>query len=339
MLVASGLGCGSGDSVGPGFDQLTGSGGATTTSSSTAGGGGQAEPKKGPPYPIVLSHGFLGFEEFAGLDFAAYFYQVRDHLADHDEPLVFTPAVDPFNSSAYRGTQLASKVKKILEETGHEKVNLIGHSQGGLDIRVVAHDHPEMVASVITLVSPHGGTRIADIALKVVDDPNLSEVLDFFLKTAGKALYDEIGGETSLAKPLKDFSAEGIAAFNAKYTDQPGIWYASIAGRSDWHTGGSDCTGSGRPPFISAWDDTLDPIDPLLDITEMLLDGGVGNPFPNDGLVRVKDSKWGDFLGCVPADHLDLVGHLFGDQPGLINKWDYKQFYLDLVGLIRKQGF
>jgi triacylglycerol lipase len=31
---------------------------------------------------------------------------------------------------------------------------------------------------------------------------------------------------------------------------------------------------------------------------------------PNDGLVQVASAKWGNFRGCVPADHIDEVGAL-----------------------------
>ncbi len=29
---------------------------------------------------------------------------------------------------------------------------------------------------------------------------------------------------------------------------------------------------------------------------------------PNDGLVQVDSAKWGEFRGCIPADHADEVG-------------------------------
>jgi triacylglycerol lipase len=54
--------------------------------------------------------------------------------------------------------------------------------------------------------------------------------------------------------------------------------------------------------------------------------------------VRVKDARWGEFLGCVPADHLDEVGQLLGDGPGLGNDWDYVAFYDDLVRFLRGEG-
>lgn len=335
-------GCG-GDASTPRFEQPSGSGGVdgagghtTTSSSSTT--GGNAPQALGPPYPVVLAHGFFGFDDFAGAGFLDYYYGVRAHLASRGETLVFTPDVDPFNSSEVRGAQLAAKIQAIVAETGHAKVNIIGHSQGGLDARVVAHDHPELVASVISLQTPHGGTPIADIALELVGDPNLAAILDFLTQAVGAPLYDEVGEQTSLSLALYQFSEPGMAAFDAAYPDVPSIHYASIAGRSDYHPGGSGCDAPLAPPWISGFDGELDPIDPLFDLSETILDGGLTNPYPNDGLVRVADAKHGIFLGCLPADHLDMIGQLLGDAPGLFNEWDYAQFYVDLIGYIRDQG-
>ena len=69
------------------------------------------------------------------------------------------------------------------------------------------------------------------------------------------------------------------------------------------------------------------------------LDGGAGNHFPNNGLVRVTDARWGRFLGCVPADHFDEIGQLIGDRPGPGNSWRHLGFYADLVAFLRSEGF
>lgn len=329
-------GVGGSQSTASGSTAVGGNGGAPASSSGGMGGG--SELLLGPPYPIVLAHGFFGFEDFAGLSFINYFFGVRDHLKKQGEALVFTPAVDPFNTSTERGKQLLAQVEAILAQTGHSKVNLIGHSQGGLDARVLANLRPDLVASVITLQTPHKGTPIADVALKLIDNGNLSQILDFFLKTAGQALYDSIGESTSLQKPLQLFSSEGSAAFNAQYPDQANIYYGSFAGRSDWHLGGKDCKSEHEPDFVSKFRFETDPIDPLFAVTEAVLDGGLGDPYPNDGLMRVKDARWGQFLGCVPADHLDMIGHLLGDKPGLFNSWDHKDFYTSLVAMLRERG-
>ncbi len=340
--------CGSETHQDPGFENLSGAGGATSatgattaTTGSTSGGTGTggAPAGLGPPYPIVLAHGFFGFDQFAGLDFATYFYEVQEHLAEHGEVYVFTPAVDPFNSSTHRGAQLEAAIEDILATTGHDKVNIIGHSQGGLDARVVAHDRPDMVASVLTLQTPHGGVYISDIALELIENPGLSDVLDWVVQTFGAGLYDAIDGDTSISAAFQQFSTPAIEVFDQNYPDAPGVFYASIAGRSDYSLGGSACDVQNPPPFIGAWENERDPIDPLFSVTEAIIDGSIINPYPNDGLVRVVDAKHGLFLGCLPADHTDMVGHLFGDKPGVNNDWDYKQFYVDLVLWLRTQGY
>ena len=346
-VVVSGAACGSAGETpeaSSGSDStgtlLTGAGGGPTLATSSAvtagvggGTGGGAAIDKGPPYPFVLAHGFFGFEQFAGKDFATYFYQVKERLAQQGEE-VDTPAVDPFNDSTYRGHQLIDRIEAFLAKTGASKVNLIAHSQGGLDARVVAHDRPDLVASVVTIATPHLGTPVADVALKLIADPNGQLVIDALAKLLGGPLYDQIGNETSLVKPLHLFSKAGIAAFNAKYPDSPGVFYASIAGRSVYHPFDNDCAGDLSLQFITQWDKTLDPVDPLLAATSLILGSSA-----NDGLVRDKDAHWGEFWGCVPADHLDEIGQLFGDGPGFGNDWDHLKFYSVLVQYIRQRGY
>ncbi len=325
---------------------LTGAGGGqggAASSSSTAvgvgGSGGSEVVKLGPPYPIVLAHGFFGFNDFAGAGFLTYFYDVKQYLEGEGEQLVFTPSVDPFNTSDFRGAQLTEYIEELLKTTGHEKVNIIGHSQGGLDARVVANLRPDLVASVVTVSTPHGGSRIADVVLDLVADPKALDAISDLLVLIGAPLYDEIGNETNVVLPLKLFSAEGIAEFNKAHPDEPGVFYASVAGRTDLHFGGTACSTPVKLPFVQDWQGKVDTVDPLLSVFEIILDGGIGDPYPNDGLVRVADSKRGEFWGCVPADHLDEVGQLFGDSPGIGNGWNYKAFYGDVVAELRKRGF
>lgn len=58
---------------------------------------------------------------------------------------------------------LADKVEAICRTTDAQKVILIGHSMGGLTIRAYLHEGgAKRIAGVITLGSPHHGTRIAE---------------------------------------------------------------------------------------------------------------------------------------------------------------------------------
>ncbi len=292
----------------------------------------------GPPYPIVLAHGFFGFEDFAGTGFITYFYGVKDDLAARGEPLVFTPAVDPFNDSEARGAELLAHVERILAETGYAKVNLVGHSQGGLDARWVAHERPDLVASVTTIATPHRGSPIADVVLGIVSDDRLRELADRLVRLIGAPLWDAAGEETSVFASLRQFSQPGTQDFNTRFPNVPGVPYYSITGRSDRHDGAPDCEVADSPLFISRFRRTLDPIEPLLDIPEQIVDGG-SEDIANDGLVRVRDARWGRFLGCVPADHFDEIGQLFGDGPGSGNDFDHLEFYAALVEWLRAQGY
>jgi triacylglycerol lipase len=292
----------------------------------------------GPPYPIVFAHGFFGFNDFAGAGFVDYFWHVKQHLASKGESQIYTPAVDPFNSSEYRGNQLAAAVKKIREDTGYDKVVIVGHSQGGLDARVVAHDHPEWVAAVVTVGTPHDGVPFADIALKIKPDSRLNDILDELAKLLGGPLYDTVGSETSLSKAIRQFTTTAMKDFNAKYTDAFGMPYWSIAGRTNYKPDAvTECkTVDEMPAFMQPFRSSLDPTDPLLSVTEQVLEELKG--LPNDGLVDVGRARWGTFLGCIPADHLDEMGQLLGDAPGGTNKFDHLAFYEGLVKWLRAKG-
>lgn len=314
------------------------SGGSEGTSTGTDGSTG--EPLLGPPYPILLAHGFFGFDELAGLEQVPYWYDVPEHLAELGEVNVCVGEVDPFNDSTDRGMQLLEQAIECAAATGHARVNIIGHSQGGLDARVVAHLAPELVASVTTVATPHYGTPIADIVVGVIPNDGAAALIDWLTQTLGAPLWDEIGNETSLFEAMSQMSSPGIAEFNATYTDQPGVLYSSVTGRTGLHGGGDACTPDSPPPplFITEWEDTLDTTDALFVIPEAILSDGIFSQEPNDGLVRVIDSRWGEFLGCVPADHVDEVGHLLGDSPGIGNAWDHLDFYGALVAYLRERG-
>lgn len=296
-------------------------------------------PRLGPPYPIVLAHGFFGFEDFAGIGFITYFYGVRDDLRARGEPLVYTTTVDPFADSTTRGAMLLAQIEAILAETGHARVNLVGHSQGGLDARVVAHERPDLVASVTTIATPHRGTPISDVVLRLVDDPRLRDLLDALVRAIGAPIYDAVGAETSVFDALAQFSTPGIAAFNAAYPDAPGVAYYSLSGRSSSRGVVGPCAlGAEMPDFIVRWNIYLDPLDPLFAIPGAIVSERWIGAEVNDGLVSVESARWGRFLGCIPADHLDEVGQLLGDAPGLLNAFDHRALYRDLVAFLRAEG-
>jgi triacylglycerol lipase len=90
------------------------------------------------PYPVVLLHGMAGFGKLTvGNVTLSYFQGVVDDLARHGETAWVT-VVPPFAGSETRAQALAPQIDEILRRTGKAKVNLVAHSQGGLDARILA---------------------------------------------------------------------------------------------------------------------------------------------------------------------------------------------------------
>lgn len=299
----------------------------------------QAPELLGAPYPIVLAHGFFGTDSFAGLAFATYFYGVKADLEKAGEKWVLTPAVEPFQNSKVRGEQLWAKIDAFLAETGHAKVVIIGHSQGGLDARYVAATHPDKVAAVLTFATPHKGSIVADASLGLVNWPGVKQLVDALMSLAGVQVWHSMTGESSLSAAIEQLTTQKMEAFNAAYPNQPGIAYYSLTGRSALALAEKACKPDLLVDFLIPYEKVVDPLDPMLWATREVIDGGLFSAVPHDGLVRVEDARWGTFLGCVPADHLDEIGQLFGDWPGGLNSFDHKKLYRDLVGFLRAQGF
>jgi triacylglycerol lipase len=296
-----------------------------------------ADPPPSGPRPILLAHGFAGFEHLADVEQMTYYFGVADVLEEEGETII-TGEVDPFNDSYDRGEELIDQIEEVVADSDYDRINVIGHSQGGLDARYAAHHRPDLVAAVVTISTPHQGTLVSDIALEYVDHPLLRDIIDGIAKLFGRALYDKTGEGTSFLEAMRQFSEPKIEEFNRRITNQPDVFYASIAGRTDGNLGENFCHSPNLAPFLKRWEEVGDPVDPLLSVTEGVLDGAYGGR-PNDGLVRVSDAKWGEFWGCIPADHLDEVGQLIGDDPGAGNDWEHIDFYRNLVDHLHDEGF
>ena len=168
-------------------------------------------------YPIVLAHGAAGFDELFGV--YEYFYGIPDYLEDKGAT-VFTTEVSQLNSTEVRGEQLIDQIEVITAITGKPKVNLIGHSHGGLDVRYVAAVRPDLVASVTSVGSPHKGADLADYLEENFEDGSFTQgVIAFF----AESLATVIGLVSGTTNPqdglgaLASLTTAGTAAFNATY--------------------------------------------------------------------------------------------------------------------------
>ena len=94
----------------------------------------------------------LGFDSLLGID---YWYGIPSALR-RDGAQVYITEVSQLNTSELRGEELLAQVEEIVAISGKPKVNLIGHSQGGPDIRYVAGVRPDLIASVTSVGAPTG---------------------------------------------------------------------------------------------------------------------------------------------------------------------------------------
>lgn len=303
------------------------------------------EPRLGPPWPIILVHGFSGFTDIGGVD---YFYEVADDLRAAGAD-VTAPSLPPYDSSDQRAVALADVVDEVLARTRAERVHLIAHSQGGIDSRVLITDlgYADRVASVITISTPHRGSVVADVAGAAPD--GVLNPAGRFLGWLLGALEDEppteaawLSGDDVDAEPdprLADaFAALSTAtrvAFDESHPDPEGVAIFSVAGVTNLLSLEHEaCDGS-------VWErsDRVDVVDAALAGAGLLLSGSDGglpwSPTPNDGLVTVASARWGTFLGCIPADHFDEIGQVL-DDGNLVSGFDHRRFYLRLLEHVRQ---
>lgn len=148
-------------------------------------------------FPIVLIHGFAGTDKYFGI--LTYFYKVKAHL-EQSGYSVFTPTVQPIANSTTRVKTLKQKIDEILKKTGARRLNLIGHSQGGIDGRLLLsiYKYGDRVASLTTVSSPHRGLPI----------PNL------------------------LLPPSQELSESNMKKYNQTYPNEKQVKYFSWAGLS-----------------------------------------------------------------------------------------------------------
>lgn len=298
----------------------------------------EASNPSGAPYPIVLAHGMGGFGTLKGLDIT-YFNGIKDDLEKAGESQIFVTLVSPYETSEVRAQQLATQIDAILSKTGKTKVNLIGHSQGGMDARILASPgglgYGDRLASVTTVATPNHGSRIADIVLKIVpsDATTFTQLINAIAQLLERAVY-EVQSDAKLHAQLEQISEHYMeTSFNVKYVDDPRVNYYSYAGRTDGLDGRPDCDTGLYPDDPTKLDDAQIFIKPM----SLYLQAGLKKP--NDGLVTVQSARWGTFMQCVPADHMSEVGQINLSGPDPRSGFDHLQFWRSIVSRVRGYGY
>ncbi|MDQ0582974.1 esterase/lipase family protein [Streptomyces rishiriensis] len=115
-------------------------------------------PTKGP-LPVVLLHGFI--------DNRSVFVLLRRSLAQHGRQRVESLNYSPLTCDIRTAAELLGRhIEEICERTGSSQVDVVGHSLGGLIARYYVQrlGGDGRVRTLVTLGTPHSGTRVAPLA-------------------------------------------------------------------------------------------------------------------------------------------------------------------------------
>ena len=276
-------------------------------------------------YPIVLVHGFAASPERNG------FNAETAQALCNDGHSVYVPALPAFAGNARRAAVLAAEVDAIVagkvdfcgrQPNVHDRVNIIGHSMGGTDARVLIQgtdtlrEYEKKVASVITISSPHIGSAMADMVLRV------GAWKDQALGNEGGTALQALGQLTGVFIPDSpdELPTDMYDAFFSISTENDSALWVPY-GTKVWSWAGlSNVAGVPNPADEAACEGKMSLfrktvlgtyqrhwMNVLLQPMAWVV-GESSQLAPNDGLVKVEHAKWGEFRGCMPADHAAEVG-------------------------------
>lgn len=280
-----------------------------------AGSGSTTTPLKGV-YPIVLSHGVLGFDDRTGLFGGAikYWGGMDDYLRGQGAA-VLTPGTNPMQSVANRANDQRNQINTWMAANGFTKVHILAHSQGALVSRYMVSSLA-MAPKVSTVTSVNGvnrGTPVADIALAVIPSwlqPTLNTVVNIISQLVyGKTKQDIIAMTSSL-------TVANVNALNTTNPNAAGVKYYSY---------GSKIT---LPDLVQ---------HPLMGLVYPITwTGGVfnGQGGDNNSVVPFSSQKWGTWMGgpsysilTTGVDHIEAINFAGTGQPW----YDVKAYYLKMA--------
>ncbi len=260
-------------------------------------------------YPVLMVHGVF-FRDFEHLN---YWGRIPAELQRNGAAIYYG---NHNSAAAVRNSakELSDRIHQIIQETGCEKVNVIAHSKGGLDMRaaIALTDIAPYVASLTTINTPHRGCQFADYLLTKIPQKQQNMIAKAY--NAGAAKLGDVNPDFLSA--VYDLTFENCAKFNQEIKDNPNIYYQSTGSKLNHPL-------SGRFPLNFTY--------PLV----KYFDGS------NDGLVGEDSFHWGQnyrlltVKGKRGISHGDVIDLNRENIPG----FDVREFYVQLVADLKKRGF
>ena len=259
-------------------------------------------------YPILMVHGVF-FRDSAKFN---YWGRVPKEL-EKNGATIFYGEHQSAASIENSADELAKRIKKIIDETGCEKLNIIAHSKGGIDTRMAIHKFgiQPYVASLTTINTPHRGCNFSDYVLNKMPENIKNGIANTYNSTLKK-----IGDPNpDFMAAVGDLSSKVCAPLDAKMGVPEGIFCQSVGSRLKRAVGG-------KFP---------------LNFSYYLVKHFDGY---NDGLVGEDAFEWGEKYTFLTNEGLRGISH--GDMIDLnrenIPGFDVREFYVQLVADLKNRG-
>lgn len=258
-------------------------------------------------YPIFLCH---GYGAIGALVKPSPMHDPCMLMREHGV-VAIAPNVVPYATIETRAKNWVRLIRDVCEKYSFEKVNVVAHSMGGLDMRFALSklDIDDKVASLTTIATPHRGSYLADLVLKTPEivTERISEIVDWF----GDNVYpseksDAIGS-------VEQLTCNYIQnVFNQHIADSitvPIFSYGAAVGRGTNYA-----------------------LNPIFKFQNSQIFEKEGE---NDSFVSVKSAQWGEYLGCINISHLNQINVQVGKE----TRPKYYAFWTGVVKKLFELGF
>lgn len=258
-------------------------------------------------YPIFLCH---GFGAIGSLVKPSPLHDPCMLMREHGI-IAFAPNVVPYASIETRARNWVRLINKVCDDYGFEKLNVIAHSMGGLDMRfALSHlDITDKIASLTTVATPHHGTFLADLILKTPEiiTEKLSDIVDWF----GNSVYPREKSEVlnSVEQLCRNYIQKEFNPKTPDIEDFPYFSYSAAVGK------GTDY--SINPVF-------------MFQNTQIFAKEDI-----NDSFVSVESAQWGEHIGTIPLSHMNQINVQVSKE----NRPKYQNFWIGVVKMLRDKGF
>lgn len=258
-------------------------------------------------YPFILVHG-TGFRDWG------YWGRIPRALEQRGAK-VFFGGQDGWATVEHNAELLKARVKEVMEETGCEKVHIIAHSKGGLDVRYMVSSlgMAPCVASVSLVSSPNHGSKTMDALTRL---PRWAFRLGgFFVNLWYRLLGDR---HPDFCAVCGQFTTAWAQEFNRANPDAEGVLYRSYAGAMR----------SWRSDVFMWWQNLI----------IGLVEG------ENDGLVTAESAQWTGFQGVWRGaagrgvSHMDEVDFRRRPLRRRGEVFDVVDEYIRMAAQLKEQG-